>query len=440
MNSPARFPSDFVWGAATAAYQIEGATTEDGRGVSVWDTFSAVPGNVRDGDTGEPGADHYHRYAEDLDLMSELGLQSYRFSIAWPRIQPSGSGVPNQKGLDFYRRLVEGLVERGIRPMATLFHWDLPQELQDRGGWENRDTAERFADYAEIVFGALHVRDWVTINEPKTVVDCGYREGIHAPGVKDDARAFVALHHLLLGHGLASRRLHAGHPGRRIGPALNLHPSYPADESPEALAAARHRDGLENRLYLDPIFKGHYPEDTMAWIAERGPMRDHIQEGDLATISEPIDLLGVQYYTPIFVNGEGERVFTHPRAQAEWLEIYPEGFHDILVRLKRDYGGVPLVITENGLATVDAPGPDGRVRDTERIGYLRDHLTAMHRAMAAGARVEAYHVWSLLDNYEWAEGYSQRFGIVHVDYETQKRTPKDSALWYRDVIKSGEVR
>ncbi|MCC5577555.1 beta-glucosidase [Microtetraspora sp. AC03309] len=440
MNSPARFPSDFVWGAATAAYQIEGATTEDGRGVSVWDTFSAVPGNVRDGDTGEPGADHYHRYAEDLDLMSELGLQSYRFSIAWPRIQPSGSGVPNQKGLDFYRRLVEGLVERGIRPMATLFHWDLPQELQDRGGWENRDTAERFADYAEIVFGALHVRDWVTINEPKTVVDCGYREGIHAPGVKDDARAFVALHHLLLGHGLASQRLHAGHPGRRIGPALNLHPSYPADESPEALAAARHQDGLENRLYLDPIFKGRYPEDTMAWIAERGPMRDHIQEGDLATISEPIDLLGVQYYTPIFVNGEGERVFTHPRAQAEWLEIYPEGFHDILVRLEKDYGGVPLVITENGLATVDAPGPDGRVRDTERIDYLRDHLTAMHRAMAEGARVEAYHVWSLLDNYEWAEGYSQRFGIVRVDYETQKRTPKDSALWYRDVIKSGEVR
>ncbi|WP_067132239.1 GH1 family beta-glucosidase [Microtetraspora malaysiensis] len=440
MNSPARFPSDFVWGAATAAYQIEGATREDGRGVSVWDTFSATPGNVRDGDTGETAADHYHRYAEDLDLMAGLGLQSYRFSVAWPRIQPTGSGAPNQKGLDFYRRLVEGLVERGIRPMATLFHWDLPQELQDRGGWENRDTAERFADYAEIVFDALPVRDWLTVNEPKTVVDCGYRNGIHAPGVRDDARAFVALHHLLLGHGLATRRLHAGHPGRRIGPALNLHPSYPADESPEALAAARHQDGLENRLYLDPILKGRYPEDTLAWIAERSPMAEHIREGDLAVISEPIDLLGVQYYTPIFVDGAGERVITNPRAQAEWLEIYPEGLHDVLVRLRRDYDGVPLVITENGLATVDAPDADGRVRDDERIAYLHGHLRAMHRAMAEGARVEAYHVWSLLDNYEWAEGYSQRFGIVHVDYATQRRTPKDSALWYRDVIESGEIR
>ncbi|MFF3666695.1 GH1 family beta-glucosidase [Microtetraspora malaysiensis] len=440
MNSPARFPSDFVWGAATAAYQIEGATREDGRGVSVWDTFSATPGTVRDGDTGETAADHYHRYAEDLDLMAGLGLQSYRFSVAWPRIQPTGSGAPNQKGLDFYRRLVEGLVERGIRPMATLFHWDLPQELQDRGGWENRDTAERFADYAEIVFDALPVRDWLTVNEPKTVVDCGYRNGIHAPGVRDDARAFVALHHLLLGHGLATRRLHAGHPGRRIGPALNLHPSYPADESPEALAAARHQDGLENRLYLDPILKGRYPEDTLAWIAERSPMAEHIREGDLAVISEPIDLLGVQYYTPIFVDGAGERVITNPRAQAEWLEIYPEGLHDVLVRLRRDYDGVPLVITENGLATVDAPDADGRVRDDERIAYLHGHLRAMHRAMAEGARVEAYHVWSLLDNYEWAEGYSQRFGIVHVDYTTQRRTPKDSALWYRDVIESGEIR
>ncbi|WP_433225105.1 GH1 family beta-glucosidase [Microtetraspora malaysiensis] len=440
MNSPARFPSDFVWGAATAAYQIEGATREDGRGVSVWDTFSATPGNVRDGDTGETAADHYHRYAEDLDLMAGLGLQSYRFSVAWPRIQPAGSGAPNQKGLDFYRRLVEGLVERGIRPMATLFHWDLPQELQDRGGWENRDTAERFADYAEIVFDALPVRDWLTVNEPKTVVDCGYRNGIHAPGVRDDARAFVALHHLLLGHGLAARRLHTGHPGRRIGPALNLHPSYPADESPEALAAARHQDGLENRLYLDPILKGRYPEDTLAWIAERSPMAEHIREGDLAVISEPIDLLGVQYYTPIFVDGAGERVITNPRAQAEWLEIYPEGLHDVLVRLRRDYDGVPLVITENGLATVDAPDADGRVHDDERIAYLHGHLRAMHRAMAEGARVEAYHVWSLLDNYEWAEGYSQRFGIVHVDYATQRRTPKDSALWYRDVIESGEIR
>ncbi|ETK37311.1 GH1 family beta-glucosidase [Microbispora sp. ATCC PTA-5024] len=435
-----RFPDDFVWGAATSAYQVEGATGEDGRGPSVWDTFAAVPGNVKDGDTGDPGADQYHRYGEDIELMAGLGLDSYRFSVAWPRVQPTGTGKPNQKGLDYYRRLVDGLAERGIRPMATLFHWDLPQELQDRGGWENRDTAARFADYAEIVFDALPIRDWLTINEPKTVVECGYRFGSHAPGFTDDGRAFVALHHLLLAHGLASQVLHEQHRGRRIGPALNLHPTYPSDDTPEALEAARHQDGLENRVYLDPIFKGFYPEDTLRWISERSPMREHILEGDLVTISEPIDILGVQYYTPVFVDGSGERVFLHEKAQADWLEIYPEGMYDILARLTRDYPSVPIVITENGLPTLDVPGPDGRVRDEGRISYLRDHLTAMHRAIGDGARVEGYHVWSLLDNFEWAEGYSQRFGIVYVDYENQRRIPKDSALWFREVVKSGELR
>jgi len=435
-----RFPRGFVWGTATSAFQVEGATTADGRGVSVWDTFAAVPGNVRNGDTGEPGADHYRRYAEDLDLIADLGLSGYRFSIAWPRIQPNGSGKPNQKGLDFYKRLVDGLAERGIRPLPTLFHWDLPQALQDKGGWENRDTAARFAEYAEIVFDALDVADWVTINEPKTVVDCGYRYGIHAPGIKDDARAFVACHHLLLAHGLAARVLHERHPGRRIGPALNLHPVYPADDSPEAAAAVRHRDGLENRLYLDPILKGGYPEDTLEWISARSPMPDHILDGDLAIIAEPVDLLGVQYYTPIFVDGRGERVIKHRTAQADWLEIYPEGMYDILVRLTREYRPVPLVITENGIATDDAPGPDGRVRDELRIAYLRDHLHAVHRAIGEGARVEGYFVWSLLDNFEWAEGYAHRFGIVYVDYPTQRRIPKDSALWYREVAKSNELR
>ncbi|GAA4590789.1 GH1 family beta-glucosidase [Planotetraspora phitsanulokensis] len=435
-----RFPDGFVWGAATSAYQVEGATTEDGRGRSVWDTFAAVPGNVAFGETGEPGADHYHRYLEDLDLMADLGLHSYRFSIAWPRIQPSGSGAPDQRGLDFYRRLTEGLAERGIRPMATLFHWDLPQDLQDRGGWENRDTAARFADYASIVFEALEIGDWLTINEPKTVVESGYRYGVHAPGIKDDARAYVACHHLLLAHGLATQALRTVRPDARIGPALNLHPTYPADDTPEAREAAWHRDGLENRVYLDPIFKGRYPEDTLNWLAERGPIRDHILDGDLAIISEPVDLLGVQYYTPVFVNGAGERVFLHPRAQAEWLEIYPDGFHDILVRLRDDLPGVPLVVTENGMPALDRLGDDGRVRDDDRIAYLRDHLVAMHRAIEEGARVEGYHVWSLLDNFEWAEGYGQRFGIVYVDYATLSRHPKDSALWYRDVIKNGEVR
>ncbi|WP_214102989.1 GH1 family beta-glucosidase [Acrocarpospora catenulata] len=428
-----RFPSDFVWGAATSAYQIEGATKEDGRGVSIWDTFAATPGKVRNGDTGDPGADHYHRYEQDLDLMRDLELRSYRFSVAWPRIQPTGKGAPNQKGLDFYRRLVDGLVERGIRPMVTLFHWDLPQALQDEGGWESRETAHRFADYAEIVFGALHVRDWLTINEPKTVVECGYKTGVHAPGVADWDRALVACHHLLLAHGLASRVLHEQYAGRRIGPALNLHPTYPAEDTPEARTAAWHQDGLENRLYLDPIFKGAYPEGILT-------DRSHIHEGDLAAISEPVDLLAVQYYTPVFVGSDGERVIKHPVRAASWLEDYPDGFHDILVQVKRDYPEVPLVITENGLATDDEPGQDGRVADLDRISYLRGHLAALHRAMKAGVRVEGYHVWSLLDNYEWAEGYAQRFGVVHVDFATQHRTLKDSALWYRDVIKTGEVR
>ncbi|WP_248959120.1 GH1 family beta-glucosidase [Sphaerisporangium perillae] len=434
-----RFPDEFVWGAATSAYQIEGATEEDGRGVSVWDTFAAIPGNVKNGDTGAVAADHYHRPAEDLDLMASLGLRGYRFSIAWPRIQPEGAGKPDQRGLDFYRRLVDGLKERGIHPMATLFHWDLPQALQDTGGWENRDTAERFAEYAEIVFDALDVRDWLTINEPKTVVDCGYRWGIHAPGGKDDGRAFVALHHLLLAHGRASRVLHDRHPGRRIGPALNLHPTYAADASPEAEKAVWHQDGLENRLYLDPIFTGAYPEDTLAWIAERSPMPDHIRDGDLAAISERVDVLGVQYYTPQFLDGEGKRVLKHPTAQLDWLEIYPRGLYDTLTRLKYDYPAVPIVITENGVPAPDAVGPDGHVADAGRIAFLRDHLAAVRDALEEGVPVEGYYVWSLLDNFEWAEGYGARFGIVHVDYATQRRTPKDSALWYRDVIATGRL-
>ncbi|MEO3807573.1 GH1 family beta-glucosidase [Sphaerisporangium sp. B11E5] len=438
-----RFPGGFTWSAATSAYQIEGAVGEDGRGLSVWDTFCSVPGNVKDGATGAVAADHYHRYTEDLDLMAALGLRGYRFSVAWPRIQPTGRGRPEQRGLDFYRRLVDGLRERGITPMATLFHWDLPQALQEAGGWENRDTAERFAEYAEIMYGALDIRDWLTVNEPKTVVDCGYRWGIHAPGFQDDSRAFVALHHLLLAHGLASRVLHERHPGRRVGPALNLHPTYAADDTdddPALAAVVRHRDGLENRVYLDPIFKGAYPADTLEWIAERSPMPDHIRDGDLAVISEPVDVLGVQYYNSQFLDRSGERVLKYPTAQLEWLEIYPRGLYDLLVRLKDEYPAVPIVVTENGMCAPDEVGPDGHVDDQGRIAFLRDHLDAVADALAEGVPVEGYCVWSFLDNFEWAEGYEPRFGIVHVDYETQRRTPKNSALWYRDVIATGELR
>lgn len=433
-----RFPEDFLWGAATSAYQIEGAPAEDGKGPSVWDAFAHTPGKVQGGDTGDVGTDHYHRLEEDLDLMASLALRSYRFSISWPRVLPEGTGQINQKGLDFYRRLVDGLRQRGIRPMATLFHWDLPQILQDKGGWENRDCAHWFADYAQIVFDALDVPDWCTINEPKTIVQAGYQKGHHAPGITDRSRSYVAMHHLLLAHGLAVRALRAGHPGRRIGPAVNLTSVYPADESEGARRAARASDGVENRLYLDPLLKGHYPADVLAAEATER-MREHIAEGDLAAISEPVDFLGVQYYTPRFVDRDGKRVFKHPRPLAEWLEVYPEGLYDLLIRLGRDYPGVPLVITENGVATDEGPDADGRIRDTVRLEYYRSHLTAVLRAIAEGVPVTGYYAWSLMDNFEWAEGYAQRFGLVHVDFDTLRRTPKDSALWYRDVIIHGEL-
>ena len=438
LSVEARFPEDFAWGAATSAYQIEGAATEGGRGPSIWDTFARTPGAIRDGSTGDVAADHYHRYEEDLDLMSELGLRSYRFSISWPRIQPEGSGAPNQQGIDFYRRLVDGLNERAITPVATLFHWDLPQALQDAGGWESRDVALRFAEYADVVFRALGdaVPTWLTLNEPKTVVEVGYIFGGHAPGKRDPAAAYVAAHHMLLAHGLAVQAKRAAG-GGRIGPALNLAPVYPVDEARETRRAATLRDGFENRLYLDPILLGSYPEDVLEEVDLVSPMPSRIQPGDLATISEPIDVLGVQYYTPITVDRFGDRVFTLPTSQALWQEIHPEGLYDILVRVREDYGDVPVVITENGIPVVAEPDEEDRIEDAARIAFLHDHLSAAHRAISEGVRLEGYHLWSLLDNFEWAEGYTQRWGIVHVDFETQRRTPKDSAHWYRDVVGAG---
>ncbi|MGW5670639.1 GH1 family beta-glucosidase [Micromonospora sp. NPDC003776] len=436
-DAPLRFPTDFAWGAATSAYQIEGAAKEDGRGESVWDTFSHTPGRTRNGDTGDVAADHYHRYAEDLDLMRDLGLRSYRFSISWPRIQADGSGKPNQRGLDFYRRLVDGLHERGIAPMATLFHWDLPQALQDTGGWENRDTAERFGEYADVMFRALgdRVPVWLTINEPKTVVQNGYIWGHHAPGQQDPQAAYLVAHHLQLAHGLAVRALRAtGVPGR-IGPALNLHPCYPADDTAEAATATRLYDGYENRLYLDSILKGAYPKDVLADLGPDSRMVRGVRDGDLAVISSPVDLLAVQYYTPIYVTGQGDTVRKWPTSEAEWQQIYPEGMYDILTRVTRDYGRIPLTITENGLPCPDRLGADGTVDDAPRIDFLRDHFAAAHRAIRDGVPLESYHVWSLLDNFEWAEGYEQRWGLVYVDYPTQRRVLKRSAHWYRTVIR-----
>ncbi|MET8255648.1 GH1 family beta-glucosidase [Micromonospora sp. NPDC005197] len=436
---PLRFPRDFGWGAATSAYQIEGATKEDGRGESVWDTFSRVPGRTRNGDTGDVAADHYHRYAEDLDLMRDLGLRSYRFSISWPRVQPDGTGAPNQRGLDFYRRLLDGLHERGIAPMATLFHWDLPQALQDADGWESRDTAHRFADYADAVFTALgdRVPVWLTINEPKTVVQNGYLMGHHAPGRQDPDAAYLVAHHLQLAHGLAVRALRAANGTGRIGPALNLHPCYPTDDSPEAGAAAQLYDGYENRLYLDSLLKGSYPQDVLADLGPQSRMVRGIRDGDLAVISSPVDLLAVQYYTPIYVTADGSTEHRWPTSEAGWQQIYPDGMYDILTRVTRDYGPIPLTVTENGLPTPDTLAADDTVDDSGRITFLRDHLAAAHRAISAGVPLESFHVWSMLDNFEWDEGYDQRWGLVYVDYATQRRVLKRSAHWYRSVIAEG---
>ncbi|HYN94309.1 MAG TPA: GH1 family beta-glucosidase [Pilimelia sp.] len=429
------FPAGFGWGAATSAYQIEGAAREDGRGPSVWDTFSRESGRVRNGDTGDVAADHYHRYVQDLDIMKSLGLTSYRFSISWPRVQPTGRGNANVKGLDFYKRLVDGLHQRGIKPMATLFHWDLPQALQDKGGWEQRDSAKWFADYAEIVFGALgdRVPVWLTINEPKTIVDVGYTFGVHAPGKRDRAAALVVAHHLLLAHGMAVQAYRAGGGKQRIGPALNLAPAYPAEGDNRDAPEVRLADGYENRLYLDPILKGAYPKDVLDDVGADAPMRAAIRDGDLKTISAPVDILAIQYYNPVFIGPGGDRITKLPTSVATWQQIFPEGMYDVLTRIKRDYGDLPITITENGMPRDDTL-EGGKVADPERITFLRDHLTAARRAIGEGVRLESYHLWSLLDNFEWAEGYSQRWGIVYVDYASQRRVLKDSATWYRDVI------
>ncbi|MET7423317.1 GH1 family beta-glucosidase [Dactylosporangium sp. NPDC005555] len=424
------FPKGFAWGAATSAYQVEGGATADGRGPSVWDVFSHTAGRTRDGGTGDVAADHYHRSYEDLDLMRDLGLKSYRFSISWPRVLPTGRGTVNAKGLDFYHRLVDGLLARDITPVVTLFHWDTPQALQEAGGWERRDCAKWFADYATAVCYSLgdKVRTWLTVNEPKTVVEVGYTAGIHAPGVRDRRIANVAGHHLLLGHGLAVQAFRATGRKGRIGIALNLSPAYPADDSDAARRQAVIADAEENRRWLDPVLLGRYPDDWLATQADGSPFRAAVQDGDLAVIGSKSDLLGVQYYNPAYVTAKGARVQKHPTTQATWQEVYPQGLYDLLTRIRRDYGDVPLTITENGMPSLEP------VDDQDRITLLRDHLTAAHRAISEGVRLEGYHVWSLLDNFEWAEGYSQRWGIIHVDYATQQRRRKASADWYQQVI------
>ncbi|GLI28649.1 beta-glucosidase [Agromyces rhizosphaerae] len=461
------FGRDFVFGSATASYQIEGAVAEDGRGPSIWDTFSHTPGKVWNGDTGDVACDHYHRVEEDLDLMQRLGLESYRFSIAWPRIQPTGTGEANEAGLAFYDRLVDGLLARGIRPIATLYHWDLPQALEDAGGWTSRDTSFAFAEYARIVGERLgdRVSVWTTLNEPWCSAYLGYGSGAHAPGHTDGAEALAAVHHLNLAHGLAVRALRevvTNDPEFSI--TLNLHVVRP--DGPTGAEAARRIEGLANRVFLDPMLRGTYPADVMEDTAAVTDW-SFVHDGDLELIHQPVDLIGVNYYSTVTVrmwDGSGEKVVADghkdmggtawPGADGvEFLQqpgpytamgwnIDPSGLEDLLVSLHEQFPDTPLMVTENGAAFDDevVDGGDGpRVHDAERIDYLRRHFTAAHRAMARGVDLRGYQVWSLMDNFEWGYGYSKRFGIVRVDYETLERIPKDSALWYAELIRTRRI-
>ncbi|KAB2349559.1 GH1 family beta-glucosidase [Actinomadura rudentiformis] len=456
----AAFPAGFRWGAATAAYQIEGAAAEDGRGPSIWDTFCRTPGKVLNGENGDVAVDHYHRFRDDVALMADLGLTAYRFSISWPRVQPSGAGKLNQAGIDFYQRLVDALLEAGIEPWPTLYHWDLPQELEDAGGWPERDTAYRFADYAGQVGAALgdRVRQWMTINEPWCAAFLGYASGEHAPGRREPAASLRAAHHLMLGHGLAVEAMRARHPDNRFGAAVNLYAISPASQLEADLDAARRIDGMQNRFFLDPLLRGAYPADVLTDL-EGLDFDVAIKEGDLATINQPIDQLGINYYSRFTVSGtpgDATQAVSSPfSSHSPWVgsdrvrfvdggrpvtgmgwEIDESGLHEVLTRLHREYPPVSLYITENG-AGYDEALTDGTVNDGERIAYLDAHLRACHTAIAEGVPLQGYFTWSLLDNFEWAWGYSKRFGLVHVDYATQRRVPKDSARWYAAVIRQG---
>ena len=434
------------FGAATAAFQVEGATHADGRGESIWDRFCRTPGAVANGDTGDIACEHYRRWEADLDLMAALGLESYRFSIAWPRVQPTGQGPVNAPGLGFYRALAEGLRERGIEPIATLYHWDLPQALQDEGGWAARDTAALFAEYAAVCGDALGdvVTQWITHNEPWVVAFLGHAAGVKAPGIRDWPTAVRVSHHLLLSHGLATQALR-GSVGSsvNVGIALNLAPVHAAGPGEDHEGAARRMDGHLNRWFLDPILRGRYPSDMLD-VYERmgdGALGSEFRNGDLPVIAEPIDFLGVNYYFPqrVFAAPQDGPLGLHhapappPTTTMGW-EVDPGGLHDLLVRLRRDYGPLPVYITENGASFDDPPASEGLIEDPQRTSYLRGHLEALARAVADGVDVRRYCVWSLLDNFEWEHGYDKRFGIVHVDYRTQRRSLKRSALWYRDFI------
>jgi beta-glucosidase len=443
MSPVLAFPDDFAWGTATASFQIEGGASE--RGECIWDQFCRWPGKVVNGDTGDVADDHYHLYRTDVALMKELGMRAYRFSVCWPRVLPEGSGQVNAVGLDFYDRLVDELLAVNIIPYVTLYHWDLPSALQRLGGWAARDTVYRFADYAALVADRLgdRVRHWITHNEPWVVAFLGNQLGGHAPGWEDVGLALQIAHNVLVSHGLSVPLLRErSDASAQVGITLNFSPAYPATDSPEDVAAARRHDGYSNRWFMDPIYKGSYPQDLWDLFGHLVP---RVAPGDMEIIARPIDFLGVNYYTRGVIRHAPGRFLDYESIQPEgeytemgW-EVIPQGLTDLLVRLHKDYNPGPFYITENGCAYPDVLTPDGRVHDMKRVAYLQQHFAAAHRAIAQGVPLKGYFVWSLMDNFEWAWGYTRRFGIVYVDYATQKRIPKDSALYVASVIAKNAV-
>ena len=443
MTQEHRFPAGFLFGAATSAYQIEGSPLADGAGPSIWHRFSHTPGAIETGETGDLACDHYRRYEDDVGLMADLGLTAYRFSISWSRVLPSGRGTINPPGMAFYDRLVDRLLERGISPMATLYHWDLPAALDDAGGWLNRDVAGWFADYAGMMVRRLgdRVAHWVTINEPWVVSDAGYLHGTHAPGHANPSEAPVASHNLLRAHGAGIQAIRA-EGGRQAGLVVNLEPKYPASDRPADLAATRRADAYMNRQFLDPVFLGSYPEEMPGIFGDAWP---EFPAEDHALISQPLDFLGINYYTRgVMRNDPAELPLRASRVRQagrlhttlDW-EVYPEALTEVLLWVRDRYGRVPLYITENGAAFGDPPEVDASVvPDPLRVSYLGDHLRAAHQAIRKGVDLRGYFAWSLLDNFEWGAGYSKRFGLYHVNFATQRRTPKASARYYALVIAS----
>jgi beta-glucosidase len=444
MTDAIRFPQGFLWGAATSAYQIEGSPLADGAGASIWHRFAHTPGRTAKGDTGDVACDHYHRAADDVRLMAELGLTAYRFSVAWGRILPAGRGRVNPAGLAFYERLTDLLLARGIQPMVTLYHWDLPAALDDEGGWLNPSVAGWFADYAAVVVRALgdRVTLWATLNEPWVVSDAGYLHGVHAPGHRRIGEAPIASHHLLRAHGRALQAMRA-EGARQAGLVVNLEPKVPATDRPEDVAATRRADAYMNRQFLDPVFLGRYPAELAELF---GPAWPEFPAHDFDLIRQPLDFLGINYYTRAVIRDDPSApppsaARVHQAASRYTLmdwEVYAPALTDVLLWVRDRYGAVPLYVTENGAAFDDPPRAEGAlVSDPPRVAYYRDHLLATHRALAQGVDLRGYFAWSLLDNFEWSLGYTRRFGIVHVDFDTQRRTPKASARFYGEVIRTG---